>query len=117
MNVSQRVVTADGAGRIRTATFADLRGLMRLARSASSHFLSLGLADLSELLDRGQLLVLDLGAEDLGAAVYVRNDARADDADARLTFLVISPALVGRGVEDRMTAAVLALSESCDIER
>jgi hypothetical protein len=72
----------------------------------------LGIADPSELLDRGQLLVLDLGAEVLGAAAYVRMDARDDGVHARRRFLVASPALAGTGAEDRMAAAVVTICES-----
>lgn len=112
MDDSRNAVAADWAGSIRGATLADSGALVRLFRSAGLAFLPLGIADLSEMLDRGQLLVLDLGPGALGAAAYVRIDPRARGLHARLQFLVASPALTGTGVEDRMAAAALTICES-----
>lgn len=102
----------DGAGKIRNATLADADALARLFRSVGPGLMPLGVANLSGWLDRGMLIVLDLGANTIGAVAFVSLDIRDDKVHGCIQFFVVSPALAGFGIEDRMTAAVLAICDS-----
>jgi hypothetical protein len=105
--------TAEGIGTIRSATIADAAALARLCASIELDVLPLGAADIACCVERGHLLVLDLGAGTLGAIAYVALDHAGDAAvHGRVELFAMHPALAGSGVEDRMASAVLAICEA-----
>lgn len=101
----------DGTGTIRSATLADTAALARLCVALGIDVLPLGAADIAACLDRGHLIVLDLGDGALAAVAHVALDLRDDQVHARVEFLAVHPALAGSGAEDRMAAALLAICE------
>lgn len=101
----------DATGTIRSATLADTYALARLCASLGIDVLPLGAADIGACLDRGHLIVLDLGGGAIAAAAHVALDHVRDNVHARVEFLAIHPALAGSGAEDRMAAALLAFCE------
>jgi hypothetical protein len=105
--------TAGTAGTIRSATLADGDALARLCTVLGLDAMPLGPADVSVYLDRGHLLVLDLGAGAVGAFAFVALEpAGRDGVHARVELFAIHPALAGSGAEDRMAAALLAMCEA-----
>jgi hypothetical protein len=104
----------DGAGKIRNATLADVGALARLFRSVGPGLMPLGVANLSGWLDRGKLIVLDLGPNTIGAVAFVSLEARDGKVHGCIQFFVVSPTLAGTGTEDRMAAAVLAICEASE---
>ena len=102
-----------GTGTIRSANLADADALSRLFASTHLDVMPLGAADISAWLDRGYLIVLDLGSGALGAAAHVAIDCTDDEeVHGRLRFFVTHPSLAGTGAEDRLVAALLAICEA-----
>jgi N-acetylglutamate synthase-like GNAT family acetyltransferase len=97
-------------GNIRNARIADASEISRLIGEASS---TPGTRNAIDLYDRGHLLVLDLGARELGGVVHV--DV-SDDRRAILDLLVVDPAVSGSHFEQRMSGVAHALCEAygCD---
>jgi N-acetylglutamate synthase-like GNAT family acetyltransferase len=105
-------VTRDGAGTVRSATVADAAGLARLCASLGIDVLPLGIADVAACLDRGHLIVLDLGAGMIDAAAHVALSRAGEDGVHARIEVAIHPALAGSGAEDRLAAALLAICEA-----
>jgi len=106
-------VPARDVGRIRSATRGDTDALARLFLTVGLDALPDGVVDVAACLDRGILLVLDVGAGGLGAAAHVELDCIDDnEAHARIQFFVIHPGLAKTGTEERLVAAVLAVCEA-----
>lgn len=109
------MTNGNGGGTIRSATLADARAIAALCAVLDLDVLPLGIADVAAYLDRGPLLVLDLGDGTIGAAAHVALEpAHGDLVHARLEFFAIHPALARNGAEDRMAAALLAICEESD---
>lgn len=69
--------------------------------------------EVTALLSRGYLLVLDRCDGTLGAAVHVD----LVDGHATMDALVVDPALAGREIEARMTGVARALCEAYGCDR
>lgn len=100
-----------GAGTIRSATLADA-GMLAALSSAAGLDVPFDASDLAGYLERGRLIVLDVGNGVLGAIAYVSLHGAERDLHARIELLAIHPALAGTATEDAMAAAVLAICES-----
>jgi ribosomal protein S18 acetylase RimI-like enzyme len=100
-------------GTIRSAAAGDATALARLFVAVGDPPPFRGTADLAGSLARGHLIVLDLGSESIGAAAFVMLECTDDrEVHAHIQFLVVHPAFVGTGSEERLITAVLALCEA-----
>jgi GNAT superfamily N-acetyltransferase len=100
----------DGASvaRIRSAVRNDAGALARLFAAVGEDS-----PDLTASLEHGHVIVLDVGADALGAAALVLIDCNedGDEVHARIRYLVVHPSLAGTGAAEQLIAAVLAM---CD---
>jgi hypothetical protein len=103
------------AGTVRSATPADALALSQLMACVGTDNLPITVADVTALLDRGRLLVLDLGAGVLGAAVHVTPVRMGRTHRAAVRYLAVHPALAGSDLRLRMTEATLDLCDALDV--
>lgn len=94
------------AGFIRRATLADAPALSALLACTRPDGRALTEFEIAAMLDRGDLLVLDLGCGKLGGAAHFVIDGAQGRALCHL--LAIRAELAQRGVEDRLTSAMSA---------
>jgi ribosomal protein S18 acetylase RimI-like enzyme len=100
-------------GTIRSAAPADAGALTRLFVAAGDAHAPLAIAGIAGSLARGQLLVLDIGTEVLGGAAFVTFECPDErHVHALIQYLIVHPALVGTGAEERLITAVLAICEA-----
>jgi len=102
---------ANAVGTIRSAMSDDAARLARLFVAAGGR--EPLRSEIVASLDRGYLLVLDVGSDVIGAAAFVLLDC-ADDREVhgRIQYLVVHPSLAGTGAEDRLISAVIAVCEA-----
>lgn len=102
---------ANAVGTIRSAISDDAAGLVRLFVAAGGS--ELPSSEIIASLDRGHLIVLDVGSDVLGAAAFVLLDCVDDrEVHGRIRYLVVHPSLAGTGAEDQLITAVLAVCEA-----
>ena len=100
-----------GVGVVRSATCTDAAALSRLMAAAGVDNLPVTCPEIRELMERGDLLVLDLGSGTLGAAAHLAVLQAGRERRAVFRYVAVHPDLAGRGVEDRLTSTML---ERCD---
>lgn len=98
-------------GTVRRATHADAPALSQLLACTRTDNLPITTADVASLLDRGHLLVLDVGAGALGAAAYVEPIETGGTHRAVLRYLAVHPGLDGSDLRRRLISATRDL---CD---
>ena len=109
LNYTSEMTSA--VGTIRSAMSDDAAGLVRLFVAAGGS--ELQRSEIIASLDRGHLIVLDVGSDVLGAAAFVSLDCVNDrEVHGRIQYLVVHPSLAGAGAEDQLITAILAVCEA-----
>jgi len=107
--MSHSSVTAEqiAATRIRRGHRSDLPAIHRLIERANSAdgLPRVNNAELEAVTDRGQLIVLEIGATEISAVAWIA-------AGRGLAFLVLDPAIASLELEQRMIAVANALCEA-----
>lgn len=98
-------------GTVRRATLADAPALSQLLAGAGTDNLPITTADVAPQLERGHLLVFDVGAGALGAAAYVEPIEAGSARRAVVRYLAVDPALVG---PDLRYGLISAMCGPCD---
>lgn len=101
-------------GTLRRATHTDALALSQLLACTGSDNLPITAADVAALLERGHLLVLDVGGGALGAATYVEPIETGGTHRAVLRYLAVHPGLAGGDVRCRLTRATRDLCDGLD---
>jgi N-acetylglutamate synthase-like GNAT family acetyltransferase len=104
-NTLTQELRRQSTGRVRSARSDDMRQLAQLLARLGVTDLRWQASDLPHWFEHGRVLVLDDGGA-LHAAAFL--DER--DGHARLALLVIDPARIGTGIEERMISVAEALT-------
>ncbi|MDX2089535.1 MAG: hypothetical protein SFX73_16900 [Kofleriaceae bacterium] len=100
-------------GTIRSANVADTAALARLMSSVDLSVMPFGVAEVAASLQRGHVIVLDVGAGVLGAAALIELEHTDDkQTHGRIRWFVIHPALAGTSADEQMAAAVVSACEA-----
>lgn len=94
-------------GIIRRATARDIPALLQLLHVTGDGAASLTASDLATMIARGHVLVLVLGLGRMIGAGHVRIESTGSERRAVFQLLAIHPAFAGRGIEQRLAAAML----------
>lgn len=102
-------------GTLRRATLADVPVLSQLLARAGSDNLPVADAELATMIERGHLLVFDVGAGALGAAAHVEPSEAGSARRGVFRYLAVDPALVGPDLRYRLMSAMRHRCDGLDL--